>query len=128
MSNAKYWCELCKCWLPDTVQARTNHENGSGHKIAMQRKLREMRLKADREKQEEEKNKKELQRIEQAAGQAYEKDVARLVRFHADLAACLAPQSARQGMPGLHSSSALCSAGTQPSALPLRPTLALDIA
>jgi WW domain-binding protein 4 len=79
VSQAKFWCELCKCWLPDTQQARANHEKGSGHKIAVQRKLREMRKKAEQEKEEEDRTKKELKRIEKGAAKAYAKDQAQLV-------------------------------------------------
>lgn len=81
VSQAKYWCDLCKCWMNDTPAARLAHERGSGHKIAVQRKLRENRIKAEREKKEEEKNKQELGKIEKAAELAYQKDIAQLVRF-----------------------------------------------
>lgn len=80
VSNAKHWCDVCKCWMNDTVSSRAHHEKGSGHKINVQRKLREMRQKAEQEKKEEARNQAELDRIEKAADRAYQKDVAKLVR------------------------------------------------
>lgn len=80
VSQGKHWCEMCKCWLNDTPTSRANHEKGSGHKINVQRRLREMRLKAEAEKHEEADTKEQLERIEEAAELAYQKDLDLLVR------------------------------------------------
>ena len=79
VSQGKHWCDLCKCWMNDTVTARANHEKGSGHKINVQRKLREMRLKEEKDKKEEARTKEELKKIDTAAERAYQKDLARQV-------------------------------------------------
>jgi U1 zinc finger len=79
VSQGKHWCDMCKCWMNDTPSARANHEKGSGHKMNVQRKLREMRLKAESEKKEEADTKKQLDHIELAAERAYQKDLAKLV-------------------------------------------------
>lgn len=79
MSNAKYWCELCKCWLADTATARANHERGTGHKLNMQRKLREMRKAAADEKKEKADTAKALKKIEEAADKAFKNDKSKLV-------------------------------------------------
>ena len=80
ISQSKHWCDICKCWLNDTPQSRANHEKGSGHKINVQRKLREMRLKAEQEKKEEARTQAQMDKIEEAAERAYQKDMAALVR------------------------------------------------
>lgn len=80
MSNAKYWCDLCKCWLADTVTARANHERGTGHKLNMQRKLREMRKAAADEKKEKAETVKALKKIEAEADKAFKNDQDKLVR------------------------------------------------
>jgi U1 zinc finger len=82
VSQSKHWCELCKCWLNDTPESRANHERGSGHKLAVQRKLREMRIKAEEEQKVAERTQQQLDRIDKAAEEAYDKDVKRLVRSH----------------------------------------------
>lgn len=81
VSNAKYWCELCKCWLADTTTARANHERGTGHKLNMQRKLREMRKAAAEEKKEKAETEKALKKIEEAADKAFKNDQSKLVGF-----------------------------------------------
>jgi WW domain-binding protein 4 len=85
VSHSKHWCELCKCWLNDTPESRAHHERGSGHKLAVQRKLREMRIKAENEKKETERTQQQLERIDKAADEAYRKDVKRMVR-------CVSPE------------------------------------
>jgi hypothetical protein len=96
ISQAKHWCDMCKCWMTDTPAARANHEKGSGHKINVQRKLREMRLTSEREKKEESQTQKELARIEKAAEQAYQKDLAQLVRPKVFLKASYHPNYVRK--------------------------------
>lgn len=89
VSNAKYWCDLCKCWLADTATAKANHEKGTGHKLNMQRKLREMRKAAADEKKEKAETEKALKKIEEAANNAFKKDRDKLVRsLKAPLSRC----------------------------------------
>lgn len=76
VSQGKHWCDACKCWMSDTVNARAAHERGIGHKTNVQRKLRDMRIKADTEKKEAEKTERSLAAIEKAAEKAYAKDLA----------------------------------------------------
>lgn len=80
VSNSKHWCELCKCWLNDTPESRAHHERGSGHKLAVQRKLRDMRMKAERDAKEESRTRDQLQKLNEAADNAYKNDVKRMVR------------------------------------------------
>jgi WW domain-binding protein 4 len=80
VSHSKHWCELCKCWLNDTPASRAHHERGSGHKLAVQRKLREMRIKGEIQKKETERTEQQLEKIDKAAEEAYREDVRRLVR------------------------------------------------
>lgn len=75
VSHSKHWCELCKCWLNDTPASRAHHEQGIGHKTAVQKKLREMRKKADDEKKEAADTKRALAGIEKAAEKAYQRDM-----------------------------------------------------
>jgi WW domain-binding protein 4 len=79
VSQSKYWCDLCKCWLNDTPSARANHERGTGHKLNVQKKLRQLRQNAEAEKKEKEKTAEQLKKIEKAAEKAYEKDLQRRV-------------------------------------------------
>lgn len=90
VSQSKYWCELCKCWINDTPTARANHEKGTGHKLAVQRKLRELRKNADIEKKAKERTETELAKIEKAAEKAYQKDLDKLVCSYSESTCCTA--------------------------------------
>lgn len=39
-SQTNYWCEVCKCWVRDSVQGRALHESGPKHRDLLERKLR----------------------------------------------------------------------------------------
>ena len=39
-SQTNYWCEICKCWVRDSVQGRALHESGPKHRDLLERKLR----------------------------------------------------------------------------------------
>jgi WW domain-binding protein 4 len=79
VSQAKFWCELCKCWLTDTPTSRANHEKGTGHKLNVQRKLRELRKRQEAENKEKEKTNAELEKLEKLAERKYAEDVAKQV-------------------------------------------------
>ncbi len=36
-SNAMHWCDICKCWMNDTKQARLNHERGAQHQAKLEK-------------------------------------------------------------------------------------------
>ena len=66
--------------MSDTPNARAAHERGVGHQTAVQRKLREMRLKEVADRKQEQHVKQSLQKIESAAEKAYAKDLKHQVR------------------------------------------------
>lgn len=95
VSQAKFWCELCKCWLTDTPTAKANHEKGTGHKLAVQRKLRELRKNAEVEKKEKERTDTELAKIEKAAERAYQQDLEKQVCSPFSFSTALAQRAIR---------------------------------
>ncbi|CAG9463455.1 unnamed protein product [Pedinophyceae sp. YPF-701] len=75
-SNAMHWCEYCKVWLQDNVVAIQRHEQGMKHKLAVQKRLADMKVRASQEKKEQELAKTSMAQIEEAARKAYERDIA----------------------------------------------------
>jgi len=80
---ADYWksiprkfCDFCKCWLTDNKPSVEFHERGRKHQQNVQRKIRELRKKGQKTFQEEKNTERMMQRIEQAALKAFQKDVA----------------------------------------------------
>jgi WW domain-binding protein 4 len=52
VSTKKKYCEICKIWFADNKVSVENHERGMGHKINVQKRLRDMGKEAkDREAQ-----------------------------------------------------------------------------
>lgn len=50
VSGKKKYCEICKIWYADNKISIENHERGQGHKINVQKRLRDMgRLAKERE-------------------------------------------------------------------------------
>ena len=53
-SQTNYWCEVCKCWVRDSVQGRALHESGPKHRDLLERKLREEELARNASKERKE--------------------------------------------------------------------------
>uniref|UniRef100_A0A914QA52 WW domain-binding protein 4 n=1 Tax=Panagrolaimus davidi TaxID=227884 RepID=A0A914QA52_9BILA len=66
-SNAKKYCEICKCWFADNKISVENHEKGLRHKGAVQARLREVSKKANETERANEKLASTLMQMEQAA-------------------------------------------------------------
>jgi len=75
-SNANYWCELCKVWMTDKQSTRATHEAGIKHQELLQKKLRSMRINADKAKSEKKLVDATIDQIESAAAKQYAKDKA----------------------------------------------------
>ncbi|GFR49008.1 hypothetical protein Agub_g11029, partial [Astrephomene gubernaculifera] len=75
-SNAMHWCDICKCWMNDTKQARLNHERGAQHQAKLEKKLRDMAHKADQEVKTKAANEAAMDKIEAAARKQFAKDQA----------------------------------------------------
>ena len=74
-SNARHWCDVCRCWMADTKQAIQHHERGMGHQGNVQRKLREMTRKSDQEKRDTANLNASMAKIEAAANKQYLEDL-----------------------------------------------------
>ena len=58
VSQKRFWCKYCKCWMADTKPARSHHDNGVRHKTSVQQFFKD-----NRQKQKEERETKiELER------------------------------------------------------------------
>lgn len=66
-SNAKKYCEICKCWFADNKISVENHERGLRHKGMVQARLRELSKKASERDKQNEQLAATLARMEQAA-------------------------------------------------------------
>eukprot|EP00919_Chromeraceae_sp_WS-2016_P042913 GHVR01102662.1.p1 GENE.GHVR01102662.1~~GHVR01102662.1.p1 ORF type:complete len:226 (+),score=87.36 GHVR01102662.1:39-716(+) len=67
VSIDRHYCEACQCWTSGTKSAIVHHEMSSRHKINLDKRLFEMRLKSEKKKEEEIQIDKELKAIEYAA-------------------------------------------------------------
>lgn len=66
-SNAKKYCEICKCWFADNKISVENHEKGLRHKGMVQARLREVSKNANEKERANEKLASTLMQMEQAA-------------------------------------------------------------
>ena len=74
-TQKNYWCELCKCWVRDSLQGRALHENGPKHKENVERKLKDAKINAERQERQEAHAKASLCKIESLARKQYEQDL-----------------------------------------------------
>ncbi|XP_071439570.1 WW domain-binding protein 4-like isoform X2 [Hetaerina americana] len=74
-SQAKKYCEFCKCWLADNKPSIEFHEKGKRHKENVQRRLGEITKKSVKEEKEKLQVDAEIKKMEKAAMKAYLKDV-----------------------------------------------------
>ncbi|RIA94479.1 hypothetical protein C1645_561485 [Glomus cerebriforme] len=75
VSQQKHWCQYCRIYIADNKPSRTMHEQGKKHKENVEKFLRDIRRRDHENRKEEEKTKRELERIERAAMKQYKKDI-----------------------------------------------------
>lgn len=74
-SQAKKFCDFCKCWLADNKPSIEFHEKGKRHKENVQRRLGEITKKSIKEEKAKLHVDAEIRKMEKAAMKAYLKDV-----------------------------------------------------
>ena len=74
--RTEHWCEYCRTWIRQHAAAIAMHEQGEMHKKNVAKRLHELRVKAQKEKEEEELASKSMAGIEEEARKAYEADIA----------------------------------------------------
>ncbi|CAG8482488.1 12851_t:CDS:2 [Funneliformis mosseae] len=75
ISQQKHWCQYCRIYIADNKPSRTMHEQGKKHKENVEKFLRDIRRRDHENRKEDEKTKRELDRIERAAMKQYKKDI-----------------------------------------------------
>ncbi|XP_046388027.1 WW domain-binding protein 4 [Ischnura elegans] len=73
-SQAKKYCDFCKCWLADNKPSIEFHEKGKRHKENVQRRLGEITKKSVKQEKEKLQVDAEIRKMETAALKAYLKD------------------------------------------------------
>lgn len=74
-SQAKKFCEFCKCWIADNKPSVEFHEKGKRHKENVGKRLSEIGKKSQKEYRNSLKVDDEMRKMEEAALKAYMKDV-----------------------------------------------------
>ncbi|CAF4848029.1 unnamed protein product [Pieris macdunnoughi] len=74
-SQARKYCEFCKCWFADNKVSISFHENGKKHKESVKKHISQLSKRSAKEFKAKEKLDNELQKMEKAAMSAYLKDV-----------------------------------------------------
>jgi len=72
-SQAKKFCEFCKCWISDNKASVSFHENGRKHQQAVENRLYDIKKRGRKEEQKANLEQKWLQDIEQKAMNDYRK-------------------------------------------------------
>ncbi|KAH9985807.1 hypothetical protein BJV74DRAFT_964753 [Russula compacta] len=75
VSKKRYFCKYCDVYIADDVPSRQHHENGLRHKGNVERFVRGLYKAGEKRKKDAEEEKREMRRIEQAAGAAFAQDV-----------------------------------------------------
>eukprot|EP00288_Rhodomonas_lens_P002747 CAMPEP_0177727758 /NCGR_PEP_ID=MMETSP0484_2-20121128/20496_1 /TAXON_ID=354590 /ORGANISM="Rhodomonas lens, Strain RHODO" /LENGTH=114 /DNA_ID=CAMNT_0019240441 /DNA_START=69 /DNA_END=409 /DNA_ORIENTATION=- len=75
VSQAKYWCKFCKCWMTDSKSARSRHEQGNRHKDAVQDFFKTNREKRKADEMEKNDLDREMREIERKARMQFKNDV-----------------------------------------------------
>ena len=73
VSEARHWCEFCRCWTAGNKSSIGFHENGKRHKEAVEQALKDMRKRGRERRVEESDLEKELAKIEKSAMKDYVK-------------------------------------------------------
>ncbi|XP_073949439.1 WW domain-binding protein 4 [Choristoneura fumiferana] len=74
-SQARKYCEFCKCWFADNKVSISFHEGGKRHKENVQKHISTITKKSTKEFKQKEKIDDDLKKMEAAAMAAYLKDV-----------------------------------------------------
>ncbi|XP_072938917.1 WW domain-binding protein 4 [Epargyreus clarus] len=74
-SQARKYCEFCKCWYADNKVSISFHENGKRHKENVQKHISQLSKKSAKEFKQKEKIDDDMKKMEAAAMSAYLKDV-----------------------------------------------------
>ncbi|KAI5633156.1 u1 zinc finger domain-containing protein [Phthorimaea operculella] len=74
-SQARKYCEFCKCWFADNKVSISFHENGKKHKEAVQKHISTLTKKSTKDARQKDKMDDEMKKMEEAAMAAYLKDV-----------------------------------------------------
>nr|XP_021203234.1 WW domain binding protein 4 isoform X2 [Bombyx mori] len=74
-SQARKYCEFCKCWFADNKVSTSFHENGKKHKDKVQEHISKLSKKSAKDFKQKEKMDDEIKKMEAAAMTAYIKDV-----------------------------------------------------
>lgn len=67
-SRPKWTCKYCDVTINDDAPSRQQHESGLRHKNNVERALRDVYKRQDREKREKEENDREMKKIERVSG------------------------------------------------------------
>ena len=67
VSHKKYWCTYCEIFIADDAPSRTQHENGLRHQGNKERFIRNLYKTGQQRKQDQDEEKREVARIEQAS-------------------------------------------------------------
>ncbi|RPD54732.1 hypothetical protein L226DRAFT_60976 [Lentinus tigrinus ALCF2SS1-7] len=76
VAHKKYFCKYCNIYIADDAPSRKQHETGLRHKGNVERFVRGLYKAGEKRKADLEEEKREMARIEKAAGAAYAQDVA----------------------------------------------------
>ncbi|KAJ3570018.1 hypothetical protein NP233_g4677 [Leucocoprinus birnbaumii] len=75
VSKKKYFCKYCEIYIADDAPSRQHHENGMRHKGNVERYIRGIYKAGEKRKKDQEEEKREMARVEQAARAAFAQDV-----------------------------------------------------
>lgn len=76
VSKKKYFCKYCDIYIADDAPSRQQHENGLRHKGNLERFIRGLYKTSEKRKKDQEEEKRDMARVDQAAQAAYAQDVA----------------------------------------------------
>ncbi|KAF9808645.1 hypothetical protein SFRURICE_019803 [Spodoptera frugiperda] len=74
-SQARKYCEFCKCWFADNKVSISFHENGKRHKENVQKHISQLSKKSAKEFKQKEKIDDDMKKMEAAAMAAYLNDI-----------------------------------------------------
>ncbi|KAH9954931.1 hypothetical protein BC827DRAFT_1097273, partial [Russula dissimulans] len=75
VSKNRHFCKYCDVYIADDAPSRQHHENGLRHKGNVDRFVRGLYKEGVKRKKDADEEKREMQRIEQAANAAFAQDV-----------------------------------------------------
>ncbi|KZT10720.1 uncharacterized protein LAESUDRAFT_711190 [Laetiporus sulphureus 93-53] len=75
VSHKKYFCKYCNIYIADDAPSRRQHESGLRHKGNVERFVRGLYKEGEKRKQDQDEEKREMARVEQAAKAAFALDV-----------------------------------------------------